>query len=189
MGIQKIYLIRHTSVDLKGKYFYGQSDVPLSPSFHQEADRIRGLLPESLEFPFWSSPLSRCRLLAERLAMPFTIDDRLKELNFGEWEMKPFEEIPDAERNHFLANFTRWVPPGGEGFPNLQRRSVEVLEEILGNQDEELGIVAHSGVIRSMICHVMGLPLENTYRFGLDYGSVSTLVKDRRGLRVDQINL
>ncbi len=187
--MQRVYLIRHTSVDLNGRYFYGRTDVPLASSFPEEAARIRTLLPEALDFPFWSSPLSRCRFLAERLEVPFETDERLLELNFGHWEMKPFEEIPKDERDHYLANFTRQSPPNGEGFTALQKRAVEFLEEIVDLEHETVGIVAHSGVIRSMLCHVMGLPLENTYRFGLDYGSVSTLVKDWRGLRVDQINL
>lgn len=187
--MQRIYLIRHTAVALSGKYFYGQTDVPLAPTFPNEADRIRGLLPDSLDFPFWSSPLSRCQLLAKRLAVPYTVDQRLLELNFGQWEMKPFEEIPTEERDHFLANFTRINPPGGESFPDMQERVVGFLDEILKHEHETVGIFAHSGVIRSMLCHVMGLPLENTYRFGLDYGSVSTLVKDWKGLRVDKINL
>lgn len=187
--MQRIYLIRHTSVDLNGSYFYGRTDVPLAPSFPEEATRIRSLLPESLDFPFWSSPLSRCRLLAERLEVPFTTDERLLELDFGQWEMKAIEQIPKQERDHFLANFTRQTPPEGEGFPEMQKRVVEFLEEVVEMKHDTVGIVAHSGVIRSMLCHVMGLPLENTYRFGLGYGSVSTLVKDWKGLRADQINL
>ena len=187
--MQKIYLVRHTSVKLNGKYFYGRSDVPLAETFPEEAARIRTLLPERLDFPVWSSPLSRCRLLAERLETPFEMDERLLELDFGEWEMKRIEDIPKEERDHFLANFTRVTPPQGERFPDLLTRAASFLDEVMKHDHPEMGIVAHSGVIRSMICHVMGLPLENTYRFGLDYGSVSTLVKDWKGWRVDQINL
>jgi len=188
MSTQTIYLIRHTAVDLKGRYFYGRTDVGLKETFPQEVERIRRVLPATLEFPFWASPLSRCRRLADALEINYNLDDRLMELDFGDWEMKEFADIPDEERNHYLANFTTVIPPGGEGYLKLQERSVELLKEVVAHEAPVCGIVAHSGVIRSMVCHVMGLPLEHTYRFGLDYGSVTTLVKDWKGLRVDRLN-
>lgn len=188
MSTQKIYLIRHTAVDLDGRYFYGRTDVGLKESFPEEVDRIRTILPDEIGFPFWASPLSRCRRLADALAVNYELEDRLMELDFGEWEMKGFEDIPEDIRNHYLANFTTVIPPGGEGYIKLQERSVEVLKEVVEHGAPVCGIIAHSGVIRSIVCHVMGLPLEHTYRFGLDYGSVTTLIKDWKGLRVDRLN-
>lgn len=187
--MKKIYLIRHTKVDVPPKHFYGRTDVPLADSFLQEAGRIRSLLPSELEIPVWSSPLSRCRRLAEELFPKFEMDERLLELDFGDWEMKSWEEVPAAERDHYLANFDTLRPPNGEGFGDLQARSVSLFEEILDLEAPASAIVAHSGVIRALLCHVMQMPLSHLYRFDLSYGSVSSLIKDRKSLRVHQMNI
>lgn len=184
----RIYLIRHTKVALDRGYFYGRSDVALADSFADEASRIKGLLPRREAMPVWSSPLSRCRLLAEELFPAFELDDRLLELDFGDWEMKAFSEVPDAAREHYLSNFDRVSPPNGERFLDLQARAVHLLDDVLEKELPEAAIVAHSGVIRSLLCHVMDVPLSRLYRFDVDYGSVSTLVRDSKSLRVHRVN-
>ena len=37
----EIYLIRHTSVDVPASYAYGQTDVPLKPTFEEEAEEVK----------------------------------------------------------------------------------------------------------------------------------------------------
>lgn len=187
--MKKIYLLRHTKVAVAPKHFYGRTDVPLADSFPQEAARIRNLLPEQLELPVWSSPLSRCRRLADALFAHYETDARLLELDFGEWEMKSWEQIDAGQRDHYLANFDKLPPPGGESFRDLQTRAVEFLDELMEMDFETGVVVAHSGVIRSLLCHVMRMPLSHLYRFDVDYGSVSTIVKDRKSTRVGGMNL
>ena len=84
-----IYLIRHTKTDTKKGLCYGQSDVPLADSFYDEALQLQQKLPElNGDCKVFSSPLSRCLRLANRFSDTVTTDERLLEMNFGNWENK-----------------------------------------------------------------------------------------------------
>lgn len=82
-----VYLIRHTSVDVPQGVCYGQTDVPLNPTFEEEAAltsaRLKGLQFDKV----YMSPLTRCVRLATFCGYPDgERDDRIKEINFGDWE-------------------------------------------------------------------------------------------------------
>lgn len=77
-----IYLIRHTSVDVPKGLCYGQSDVPLRPTFEIEAAVTKAKI-ESIHFDMaYTSPLSRCTRLAQYCGFgDATRDPRILELN------------------------------------------------------------------------------------------------------------
>ena len=90
----KITLIRHTRVAVETGICYGWSDVGVAPSFETEASRVKENISNEQFDIVYSSPLSRCRKLAAFCGFHEPIlDDRLKELNFGEWEMKSWNEL------------------------------------------------------------------------------------------------
>ena len=85
----EIYLIRHTSVDVPAGYAYGQTDVPLKPTFEEEAEEVKKGLSDHTFDKVWTSPLTRCVRLANYCGFPEAErEDRIKEVNFGECEMK-----------------------------------------------------------------------------------------------------
>ena len=113
----KIYLMRHTSVLLNGnEHCYGFTDVDVRDTFEEEAAaacaRLKGLDPEAV----FTSPLQRAAKLAAFCGYPDAIrDDRLKEMNFGDWEGKSWEEILDT--TDIEAFFRRYIDEpvsGGE---------------------------------------------------------------------------
>ena len=90
----EIYLVRHTSVDIPAGYAYGQTDVPLRPSFEDEAEAVKKNLSGHTFDKVWSSPLTRCTRLATYCGYPDAEkEDRIKEISFGEWEMKSWDEL------------------------------------------------------------------------------------------------
>lgn len=90
----EIYLIRHTSVDVPAGYAYGQTDVPLKPTFEEEAEEVKKGLSDHTFDKVWTSPLTRCVRLANYCGFPEAErEDRIKEVNFGEWEMKSWNEL------------------------------------------------------------------------------------------------
>ena len=90
----EIYLIRHTSVDVPAGYVYGQTDVPLKASFEEEAAKVKEGLDGSRFDKVFTSPLSRCVRLASFCGYPEAErEERIKEINFGEWEMLPWDSI------------------------------------------------------------------------------------------------
>ena len=82
-----LIVVRHTSVSVPPGTCYGQTDIPLSVNFTIEFERIREKLQEYNYCAVYSSPLTRCSLLAEHLSngLPVILDERLSELNFGKW--------------------------------------------------------------------------------------------------------
>ena len=89
----EVILIRHTSVDVPPGVCYGQTDVPLKPTFEQEAAVTQENLKAFLPFDHvYTSPLTRCVRLATYCGYPDAErDKRIMEINFGSWEMKPFD--------------------------------------------------------------------------------------------------
>ena len=90
------------------------TDLDLAPTFDDEAARIVAALPPSDRLV--TSPLHRCRRLAERIgaarALAPVIDERLRELDFGTWEGVPWESIPRTELNAWAADFFHARPHG-----------------------------------------------------------------------------
>lgn len=81
----EIILIRHTSVDVPPGTCYGQTDVPLKPTFEEEALITKEKLKAYGHFDcVYTSPLSRCTRLAKFCGYPnANRDTRILELNFG----------------------------------------------------------------------------------------------------------
>ena len=147
----KIYAIRHTSVDVKPGICYGQTDVDVAASFDEEQKSVSKEL-ELLSFDaIWSSPLLRCRKLSESLFPNEKIhfDLRLKELNFGDWEMLPWDEIyaqPDGKI--WMDNYQILATKNGESYPEMVERVSAFVQEIEKLNAENIAVVAHAGVIR-----------------------------------------
>jgi len=142
--------IRHTSVAVEPGICYGQSDVELSATFEAEAQQVRSKL---LQQPFdavYCSPLSRCRKLASFCGFPDpVIDERLMELNFGDWEMKAWADIRDPHLQHWFDNWVEAAPTNGESFAALIIRVQEFLETLKTLPLHDVIIFTHAGVIRA----------------------------------------
>ena len=174
----EIYLIRHPSVNVEQHLFYGHTDVDVTHRFEEEKEDIRRKLDGEVDLQqaaVYSSPLKRCHALANALAPAVRTDDRLKELNFGDWEMRSWHGIPSAELDPWMADFANLNVPNGESFLMLQRRALEFLNEVLASEHEKAVIFTHAGVIRSLLCHCLGIPLPNAFRLVIDYASVSKI--------------
>ena len=108
-------LIRHTSVAVPKGVCYGQSDVALAGSFDSEAEVVCGRLKGRRFDEVYSSPLSRCVKLAARCGYENPkLDPRLMEMNFGEWEMKRYDEITDLRIELWYADFLNVIATGCE---------------------------------------------------------------------------
>ena len=118
----EIYLIRHTSVDVPAGYAYGQTDVPLKPTFEEEAEEVKKGLSDHTFDKVWTSPLTRCVRLANYCGFPEAErEDRIKEVNFGKWEMKSWNELSSDPRSE--AWFKDWVnnpTPNGESTRSIR---------------------------------------------------------------------
>ena len=146
-----LFLIRHTSVAVKAGICYGQSDVEVANSFEEEKKQVAAHI-ENIQFDkIYSSPLTRCKLIAESLfdKREIVFDERLKELNFGNWELKSWDDIyADPKGKVWMDNYQTLPTLNGESYPEMVKRISAFLEELKKEAQKSVVIVAHAGVIR-----------------------------------------
>lgn len=145
----EVILIRHTSVDVPPGVCYGQTDVALNPTFEQEAAVTAENLKKYMPFDHvYTSPLTRCVRLATYCGYPDAERDaRIMEINFGEWEMKSFDQIHDPRLQQWFADYMNVPATGGESFAMQYRRVSNFLDELKTKPYQRVAIFAHGGVL------------------------------------------
>ena len=169
----EVYLIRHTTPDIAKGICYGQSDIPLKPTFEFEAEQVLKRLPGSLD-AVYTSPLIRCSTLASLIeTQELQSDERLMELSFGNWEMCSWDSIPQDDLDTWMRDFVRNSPPEGESMIQLQDRVMHWWEELLMKNYSKIAVVTHAGVIRVLKSYLDSIPLDESFdRIKIDYGDV-----------------
>ena len=128
-----IYAIRHTKPNIESGICYGQSDLNVAESFTLEQKMVADKLNEILFDSVYSSPLLRCKALAESIFEDGLIafDDRLKELDFGDWELETWEDIYNSEKGKvWMDNYQTLPTLNGESYPKMRIRVEDFLTEI-----------------------------------------------------------
>ena len=145
----EVILIRHTTPDVPAGTCYGQSDVPLKASFEAEATVTKAALEACGPMDHaYTSPLSRCTRLAAFCGYADAErDPRLMEINFGEWEMKRFDDITDPHLQEWYADHIHTPVTGGESFMQQYDRVSRFLDELLHQPWRRVVIFAHGGVL------------------------------------------
>ena len=143
-------LIRHTRPAVKPGICYGRTDLALAHTFAEEAEAVLAKLEPTEALV--SSPLGRCRALAELIGSAFHLqpvyDCRLQEMDFGAWEGQDWNDIPRMELDAWAADFLRARPHGGESVHAFVARVHEVLAELRKDGMPRL-VVTHAGVIKA----------------------------------------
>ena len=147
-----VTLVRHTQPDVAADICYGSTDLKLAASFADEAADVTAALRHCEVLI--SSPLLRCKLLADVIADSFgvavQIDERLREMDFGRWEGRPWSEIPRVEISMWSEDFMHARPHGGESVAMLHARTRDVLADYRGGEQHHV-FVTHSGVIKAAL--------------------------------------
>jgi alpha-ribazole phosphatase len=161
----EIYLIRHTRPDVPEGLCYGRQDVPLDESdLEARLPLIASHLPRGMLFH--SSPASRCARLAERLAAATggslaALDARLHELDFGDWEGRPWRDLPREQTEPWTGDIVNCAPPNGEYFIAMWERVAEAYQAILLAADSakhaSVGVVGHAGSLKVLLMRALKL--------------------------------
>ena len=170
-----------------GRKYRGQIDDPLSDKgWAQMRQAVGGHCPWHTMV---SSPLLRCaefaRELAARHKLSLEIDPRLMELGFGAWEGRSPHELI-AENPDILMKFRRdpiaHAPPGAEPLLAFQRRIVSAWDAMLGSYGgKHVLVVAHAGVIRMIVAHVLNTPLTHLFRLQVSNACISRIRVEKDG--------
>lgn len=167
----RTFLIRHPKPDIDTGICYGRSDPGLADDPVGCAEALAPLLPK--DAPLYTSPLRRCLELARALHDAPMIDERLVEMDFGDWEMRRWDDIPRAEIDAWAADPVGYSPPGGESPLAMRARVATLLRELPGTAV----LVAHGGVLRACAAELAGVA--NWHELHFEFGSAS-LIEDGR---------
>jgi alpha-ribazole phosphatase len=167
--------IRHTSVDIPSGICYGISDVPLADTFPKEVVQIQVQLGSRQFDRIYSSSLKRCMHLASVLFQEekITLDNRLLELNFGDWEMLPWDLVfNSSDGKAWFQDYAHATCPNGESFAELVARVKSFLEELEPVEKEQIALVTHAGVIRALMVLLQYKSAEEAFNMSLKYGQI-----------------
>ncbi|MHB8770953.1 MAG: histidine phosphatase family protein [Syntrophales bacterium] len=182
---KRVILVRHGDLGdtYRGRYV-GRTDLPLSAEGELQAAALAGEIGLISGARILCSPLLRARQTAE-IALgngkAFTIDDDLREIDFGRWELMSFREIAAADP----AAVDRWALleddftfPGGEGIGAFRGRVGALAGRIAADPAATVIAVTHGGIIRMLICRFLGLEYRRYLLFDVRPGSLSELAID-----------
>jgi alpha-ribazole phosphatase/probable phosphoglycerate mutase len=186
----------HTQLDflrhgepVGGRRYRGQTDDPLSEKgWAQMRSAVAGERPWSA---IVSSPLARCsafaQWLAEETGLPLGYDERLKEVGFGVWEGKTPDDLK-REDPECVFEFKRDPigkrPQGAELLADFSARAVAAYEAIVSRHaGGHVLLVAHAGVMRMAICHVLGLPPAQAYRINVASAGMARIKVEQKDTR------
>jgi len=187
-----VYLIRHGETEgADSRRYKGHIDVPLSENGIEQIKRVAMYLSQNTELRIqnadltavYTSDLSRAIKSAEIIAGPYglkpVVVEGLKERSFGVWEGMSFDEIkekwPEAF-NAWAANPLKFSPMGGESTIAVRDRVIKAFEEIMRKHNgENIAIVSHGGVIRVLLCEMLGMPLENIFRIEQSFAALNVI--------------
>jgi broad specificity phosphatase PhoE len=155
-----LYFVRHGETDWNraGRY-QGQRDIPLNATGRSQANRNGRALAEALgdaaaSLDYVASPLMRARetmeIMRAELALSrhdYRTDHRLRELDYGHWEGRLWEELPHSDPEGYAARLAdpwNWQPVRGESYRMLSER----VSLWLAEAERDAVVVSHGGVSR-----------------------------------------
>lgn len=175
-----IHLLRHTQPKIDKGICYGHTDIDVEDSFNKEVKSILDSIENQKFDIIYSSPLKRCVKLAERVLHnheKIIYDHRLKELNFGEWELKKWDEIIESEVGKaWFDDYLIKTCPGGESYPELEKRIEIFIEDIKSsNSNDRILVVTHAGVIRVFYKLIAEMSMDDAFKMSINYGELFTI--------------
>ena len=174
-----ISFVRHgeTPHNREGR-LQGRVDLELSERGLDQADRVAGRFARSPVAHVYSSPLVRARQTAAAIAAvcgcEVEVDDRLIELDYGEWDGKPLSEMRTPRGELWFADPT-FAPPGGESLVDVTRRVARFCEERLSVDGEHIVAVSHVSPIKAAVAWSLGVDERPTLRMHLGLASITTI--------------
>ena len=173
---KNIYLLRHAQSEYNEKgIFQGRLDSDLTPlGFVQARLSAQEFLGKEIEV-IYSSPQRRAYktalTIADLLGLEVIVDERIREMSFGNYEGKKFWDLVEEEGHIFrawLSNPVKNPLPTQENMEDFRKRVESFLEDLINGPYKNLLVVAHGGTLHAMVCLATGLGLENIWNIHID---------------------
>ncbi len=173
--MKTLYIVRHGETEWNkiGKY-QGITDVPLNENGIAQAKACGNALKDVHFDRILSSDLSRALVTAETIRgsrqLEIITDERLREINFGDWEKLLFSEIEERWPGLIDQMYRRpdiVKVPNGESFQEVQDRAWSAVSDFLNenNEDETILITCHGGTIRTILCKLLDISISHCWNF------------------------
>lgn len=172
-----IYLLRHGETQ-GGPRYNGSTDVALSERGWSQMQAT--VETEDCWDRVISSPLSRCAHFAQSLQkqnnIPLQLDERIREIHFGVWEGKTAAEVFETDGDaltRYWQDPVQHTPIEGEALKDFEARVLSFWQEVIARyHGEKILLIAHGGVIRLLLCHILQRPLQRIFDFEVVHASL-----------------
>lgn len=190
------FLLRHAAHDNVGGYLAGRlPGVHLGPDGRAQAERLGQRMAGATIAAIHASPRERAQETAAAVAAAcgvqrITTDPELDEVDFGDWSGHDFETLqrnPAWRRWNSVRSLARTA--GGESMLDVQGRAMRLIEELAVRYvSAAVALVSHSEIIKAVVSHVLGLPIDAWNRFEINPASISTIVLGDWGAKLLTLN-
>ena len=180
-----ICLLRHgeTAYNADGNKYCGRTDIPLTEKGLSQGRRMNELLKDYHFDQIFCSPLQRAKNTAEIASgrpEAVQVDERLIEVDFGQWEGKRSEDFiaedPNSWYNWLSDPASFGAGRTGENAAQVISRLESFYAELMDKYDgQTILVVGHNGVNRLFMAQQLGMPLKN-YRKIVQENSALTLI-------------
>lgn len=180
----------HLDVRLSGR----MPGVPLSMAGRSQAAALARALARERIDRVLCSPLERARDTAAAIAATHDLPapephEPLTEIDMGDWTGAAFGTIHGPAWVQWNSARGSARIPGGETMGEAQGRIVGFLRRLASAPDDRtIAVVTHADMIRGVVAHALGLPLDNVLRFDVAPASVSRMVMGDWGARLVSLN-
>lgn len=178
----EIILARHGQTSWnKSEVFRGQIDIELDETGLEQAELLGKYLSHRKLEAVYSSPLQRSTQTAEAIArhhnLTVEITAGLNDIDFGEWQGVPLEEV----RNKYSELYSAWVTtphrvgfPSGESLDEVRERATTLVNEVVVEHEGTVVLVSHRVVHKVLICALLGLDNSHFWNIRLDTCGLTT---------------
>lgn len=167
-----------------------QSETAMQKSYlndlHSTLPQMSDNVPAKLSAVYCSDlirAVNSAAIISEPYGLKPLVVPELRERNFGVWEGMTFNEIRELYPSEFEAwasNPLKHNPVNGESTEEVYERVIRAFDTVMSKHSAEspaahIAVVAHGGVNRTILCHLMGVPLENIFRIEQDPAAVNII--------------
>ncbi len=184
-----LYLIRHGQTDWnKGRKLQGRTDIPLNENGRAVAELTReGFKDVAFDMAF-TSPLRRARETAEIILagrnLPIIDEERVIEVNFGEYEGCDFD-LPDEHLQNFFSAPEKYISiHGTESMESILGRMQSFLEDLYQNpelQDKTILVSTHGAALSGLLTVIKGNSVDKYWAGGLHKNCGYSVVEFKNG--------
>lgn len=171
-----LIVVRHGETEANAAgHLLGRRDVALTDRGREQASRIAAALGSLDVAAVVSSPLRRARETAEALGLPVEIDDRWIELDYGDFEGRPINEVRADEWERWRADL-EFAPPAGESLAALGRRVRAACDDLAQTaRERDVVVFTHVSPIKAALAWALGVSDAVSWRSYVAVASITRI--------------